>query len=144
MDNTLREVMTGNPTTVDSGDSVTSVARTMRDGGADVVLVVADGDPVGLVSDHDLLSGVLADGADAERLTMGEAVRDDLVVVDVEDGLDVVTQKMREHSVRQAVVMENGVPVGVVNAGDPAIQGRPGRIDAPTPEHARKTDEEIL
>ncbi|MFD8806542.1 cyclic nucleotide-binding/CBS domain-containing protein [Streptomyces sp. NPDC059597] len=144
MDNTVREVMTGNPTTADSGESVTSVARTMRDGGIDVVVVVSDGNPVGLVSDHDLLSGVLADGADAERLTLGEAVTEDLVVVDVEDGLDVVTRRMREHSVRQAVVMENGVPVGVVDAGDPAVQGRPGRIDAPTPEHARKSDEEIL
>ncbi|MGW4195842.1 CBS domain-containing protein [Streptomyces sp. NPDC005004] len=144
MDNTVREVMTGNPTTADSGESVTSVARTMRDGGIDIVVVVSDGNPVGLVSDHDLLSGVLADGADAERLTLGEAVTEDLVVVDVEDGLDVVTRRMREHSVRQAVVMENGVPVGVVDAGDPAVQGRPGRIDAPTPEHARKSDEEIL
>ncbi|BDH05571.1 CBS domain-containing protein [Streptomyces seoulensis] len=135
----VREIMTGNPTTVDGQESVTSVARTMRDDGVDVVLVVEGGSVRGLVSDHDLVVRALADAADAERMTVAEVVHGGLVTVDIDDGLDVVARTMEENSVRQVAVIESGTPVGVVDASDPRLQGRSGRIDSPTPEHARRS-----
>ncbi|MFB7778985.1 CBS domain-containing protein [Streptomyces bauhiniae] len=136
----VREIMTGNPTTVDGRESVTSVARTMRDDGVDVVLVVEGGALRGLVSDHDLVVRALAEAADAEKLTVAEVVRGGgLVTVDIDDGLDNVARLMEENSVRQVAVIESGSPVGVVNASDPRLQGRSGRIDSPTPEFARKS-----
>lgn len=135
----VREIMTGNPTTVDGQESVTSVARTMRDDGVDVVLVVEGGSVRGLVSDHDLVVRALADAADADRMTVAEVVHGGLVTVDIDDGLDVVARTMEENSVRQVAVIESGTPVGVVDASDPRLQGRSGRIDSPTPEHARRS-----
>ncbi|WP_330456127.1 CBS domain-containing protein [Streptomyces sp. NBC_00820] len=140
MTGNVRNIMTGTPTTVDGDASVISVARTMRDQEVDVVLVVDSGQLTGLISDHDLVIGALADGADAERMTVSEIVRPGLVTVDVDEDLNVVARTMREHSVRQAAVIEDGEPIGIISARDPDLEGRPGRIITPTPEHAQEAD----
>ena len=54
MAQTVKEVMTSDPRTIDADDNVVEAARAMRDANAGDVLVVEDGRPVGIVSLGDL------------------------------------------------------------------------------------------
>ncbi|MGO4759484.1 CBS domain-containing protein, partial [Streptomyces sp. 2MCAF27] len=63
----VRDLMADVPMTVESQESVASVARLMRDQGVGAVLVKDRDRLRGLVTDRDLVVSVLADGADPEQ-----------------------------------------------------------------------------
>ncbi|MDQ0994369.1 CBS domain-containing protein [Streptomyces sp. V3I7] len=133
MTKNVRDIMTGAPTAVDAGESVASVARTMRDQNIGVVLVMDEDDALGLVSDRDL-AGAVADGADPGLMTVAQLVRGDLLTVEADDDVTHAAGTMREHETRQVAVVENGELVGLLFLDDPAVQGQIGSITTSTPD----------
>ncbi|WP_395574814.1 CBS domain-containing protein [Streptomyces sp. BK79] len=121
----VRDIMTGDPVTVEPQASVTAVARIMRDQDLGAVLVT-DGDELrGLVTDRDLVVRSVAEGGDPERTTVAGACSDDLVTVRSDDALDHAVELMREHAVRRVPVVDDGRPVGIVSLGDLAMERDP-------------------
>lgn len=134
----VRDIMTAAPTAVDAQDSVASVARMMRDQDIDVVLVMNEGDLMGLVSDRDLVVGAVAEGADPQETTMGRAVRTDLITVDADEDIDHAATTMREHAARRVAVLDAGEPVGLVCLDDPDMGASSAPPVAPTPAQGRQ------
>ncbi|MFJ9671530.1 CBS domain-containing protein [Streptomyces sp. NPDC101221] len=134
----VRDVMTGDPVTVEPLTSVTAVARLMRDRDLGAVLVT-EGDRLrGLVTDRDLVVRSLAEGGDPERTTVAGACSDDLVTVRSDEELSHAVELMREHAVRRVpVVDDDGHAVGIVSLGDLAVERDPesalGDISAARP-----------
>ncbi|MBV7694628.1 CBS domain-containing protein [Streptomyces sp. TRM70350] len=133
----VRDIMTGDPVTVEPQTSVAAVARIMRDQDLGAVLVT-DGDHLrGLVTDRDLVVRSIADGADPDETTVAAACSDDLVTVRPDEELDHAVELMREHAVRRIPVVEDDHPVGIVALGDLAMERDPesalGDISAAKP-----------
>ncbi|MFJ6688774.1 CBS domain-containing protein [Streptomyces sp. NPDC091294] len=121
----VRDVMTGDPVTVEPLTSVTAVARIMRDRDLGAVLVT-EGDRLrGLVTDRDLVVRSLAEGGDPGQTTVAGARSDDLVTVRPDEELDRAVRLMREHAVRRVPVVDHGHPVGIVSLGDLAMERDP-------------------
>ncbi|MBQ1095103.1 CBS domain-containing protein [Streptomyces sp. b94] len=121
----VRDIMTGDPVTVQPQTSVTAVARIMRDQDLGAVLVT-DGDELrGLVTDRDLVIRSVAEGGDPEQTTVAGACSDDVVTVRSDDELDHAAELMREHAVRRFPVVDDGRPVGIVSLGDLAMERDP-------------------
>ncbi|MET7325674.1 CBS domain-containing protein [Streptomyces sp. NPDC005549] len=121
----VRDVMTGDPVTVEPLTSVTAVARIMRDRDLGAVLVT-EGDRLrGLVTDRDLVVRSIAEGGDPEQTTVAGACSDDMVTVRPDDELDHAVRLMREHAVRRVPVVDDGHPVGIVSLGDLAMERDP-------------------
>ncbi|CAL9667380.1 CBS domain-containing protein [Streptomyces sp. enrichment culture] len=121
----VRDVMTGDPVTVEPLTSVTAVARIMRDRDLGAVLVT-EGDRLrGLVTDRDLVVRSLAEGGDPGQTTVAGACSDDLVTVRPDEELDNAVRLMREHAVRRVPVVDHGHPVGIVALGDLAMERDP-------------------
>ncbi|MFC8083331.1 CBS domain-containing protein [Streptomyces sp. NPDC057340] len=121
----VRDVMTGDPVTVEPLTSVTTVARIMRDRDLGAVLVT-EGDRLrGLVTDRDLVVRSLAEGGDPGQTTVAGACSDDLVTVRPDEELDRAVRLMREHAVRRVPVVDHGHPVGIVSLGDLAMERDP-------------------
>ncbi|CAL9665502.1 CBS domain-containing protein [Streptomyces sp. enrichment culture] len=121
----VRDVMTGDPVTVEPLTSVTAVARIMRDRDLGAVLVT-EGDRLrGLVTDRDLVVRSLAEGGDPGQTTVAGACSDDLVTVRPDEELDRAVRLMREHAVRRVPVVDHGHPVGIVSLGDLAMERDP-------------------
>ncbi|CAL9664464.1 CBS domain-containing protein [Streptomyces sp. enrichment culture] len=121
----VRDIMTGDPVTVEPQTSVTAVARLMRDRDLGAVLVT-DGDGLrGLVTDRDLVIRSVAEGGDPDRTTVAAACSDDMVTVRSDEELDHAVQLMREHAVRRVPVVDEGRPVGIVALGDLAMERDP-------------------
>lgn len=98
--------------------AVTELARLMRDENVGSV-VVTDGDsPVGIVTDRDLTTRVLADDADADR-TAGDVMSTDLCTVAPEAGFYEAAEAMRDNGVRRLpVCTDAGELTGIITADD--------------------------
>ncbi|MFB9465904.1 CBS domain-containing protein [Streptomyces cinereospinus] len=121
----VRDIMTGDPVTVEPQTSVAAVARIMRDQDLGAVLVT-DGDHLrGLVTDRDLVVRSLADGGDPDEITVAAACSGDLITVRPDEELDHAVELMREHAVRRIPVVEEDHPVGIVSLGDLAMERDP-------------------
>ena len=121
MAKSVRDVMTGNPRSIDSSASVVEAARLMRE--ADIgSLPVTDGEePVGVITDRDLTTRVVAEAADPATTSVGDVYSRDLICVAPDDSLDEAVKTMARHQVRRLPVVEGGKLVGVVAQADIAL-----------------------
>jgi CBS domain-containing protein len=120
----IRDVMTTNPSTIESTSAVVQAARVMKQVDAGVVPVTDNGRLAGIVTDRDIPIRVVAEGKDPGSTTVGEVASKNLVTVDPQQDLDEALRLMAQHKVRRLpVVEEDGRLVGVLAQADVAREG---------------------
>ena len=123
----IRDVMTPNPRTISSTDSIQNAARIMRDADTGAVPVVENGRPVGIVTDRDIVVRAVADGGQLDR-PVRDIVTGSVIVATPEMSTREASELMSEHQVRRLPVVENERLVGIVSIGDLAVkEGRDSR-----------------
>src|SRR5581483_9843129 len=121
MAQSIRELMTDNPRSLESGSTVMEAARLMRDEDTGIVPVVEGERLVGTVTDRDIAIRVVAEGRSPESVTVGEIASRELVTIDPQQDLDEALRLMARHQVRRLpVVEEDGKLVGIVAQADVA------------------------
>lgn len=124
MSQSIREIMTANPSTIEPNNSIVEAARIMKQENAGVVPVTENGRLTGMVTDRDIAVRVVAEGKDPQSTTVREVASTDLVTVDPQQDLDEALRLMAQHQVRRLpVVEEDGRLVGVVAQADVAREG---------------------
>jgi CBS domain-containing protein len=124
MGQSIREIMTANPSTIEPDKSIADAARIMKQEDAGVVPVTENGRLTGMVTDRDIAIRVVAEGKDPQSTTVREVASTDLVTVDPQQDLDEALRLMAQHQVRRLpVVEEDGRLVGVVAQADVAREG---------------------
>jgi CBS domain-containing protein len=119
MAESIRNLMTTNPRSLESGSTVVEAARIMRDEDAGLIPVVEGGKLVGTVTDRDIAVRVVAEGKSPESITVGEIASRELVTIDPQQELDEALRLMARHQVRRLpVVEEDGKLVGIVAQAD--------------------------
>ena len=119
MAESIRNLMTTNPRSLESGSTVVEAARIMRDEDAGLVPVVEGDKLVGTVTDRDIAVRVVAEGKSPESITVGEIASRELVTIDPQQELDEALRLMARHQVRRLpVVEEDGKLVGIVAQAD--------------------------
>jgi CBS domain-containing protein len=118
----VSEVMTRDPLTLASTQTLADAAKQMRD--ADVGdMVVVEGDRVVcLVTDRDIVVRGIAEDLDPFSTAIASVCTHDLVTVSPNDSIDTAARLMREHAVRRLPVISKGKPVGIVTLGDLAVE----------------------
>jgi signal-transduction protein with cAMP-binding, CBS, and nucleotidyltransferase domain len=111
--------------TCDRETSATELARKMRDQHVADVLVIEDHGgrltPVGLVTDRDLVVGVIARDRDANQVRAADIMCADLeTVVDSELIYDAIWHMRKRQILRLPVVDAHGALVGMLTADDVA------------------------
>jgi len=103
----LRDVMTAEVVTAAPDRPVREIAELMRERNVGSVVIVADGVPVGFVTDRDLALSVIADGRD-----FGDHVADHASspVITAEPSMHVEegAELMVRHGVRRLVIVDGG------------------------------------
>jgi CBS domain-containing protein len=109
----LKDVATipGEATARDAADA-------MRARAVGSLVVLRDGEPVGIVTDRDLLERVVADGKDAGATSTAEVMSQPLQVAGPEDPLDRVVELMSAQGIRRVPVVRDGELVGIVALDD--------------------------
>ena len=99
-------------------EPVREVAARMARSRVGAVLVVRDGRLVGLFSERDLLSRVVAAGLDPGVTRVGDVDTRDVVSIDVEQSVRSVLEVFRTHRFRHLPVLRAGRPVGILSTRD--------------------------
>jgi CBS domain-containing protein len=128
MAQTVEEVMTTNPRTVNADDTVLEAAQLMRDDDIGDVIVVGDGEVTGIVTDRDIVVRAVAGGRDAESTKVGDIATTGVEAIEPDASVDDALRMMREHDIRRLPVVKNGRPVGIVSLGDLAVEREPGSV----------------
>jgi CBS domain-containing protein len=121
MARSVRDTMTGNPRSIDASASVVEAAQLMREGHIGSLPITHDGQLVGMITDRDITTRVVADAADHRTAPVGDVSSRDLVTVEPDRDLDEALQLMAAHQVRRLPVVENGRLVGIVAQPDVAL-----------------------
>jgi CBS domain-containing protein len=114
---TIRELLKGDPVTVEASATVQEAAQLMDKQDVGNVLVVENGEVQGIVTDRDIVVRVLAKGNGPDA-GVREACTTDLETLEPDASIDDAIRKMEEANVRRLPVVDDGKPVGVVSLGD--------------------------
>ncbi len=122
MAQSIREIMTADPRTVESGATVAEAAREMRDGDVGSVVVVENGAVAGIVTDRDIAVRVVAEGLDPDATHVSEVATMRPLTLTVDQSVDDAIRLVREQNVRRIIVLQDGRAAGIVSLGDLAIE----------------------
>ena len=125
MRQTVEEIMTPDPRTANVDDTVQDAARMMKDNDIGDVIVVADGQVTGILTDRDIVVRAVAEGSDASSTDVGEICTTGIEAIEPDATVDDALRTMREHDIRRLPVVKNGRPVGIVSLGDLAVERDP-------------------
>jgi len=119
MAESVRDLMTESPRSLENGSTVMEAARLMRDEDAGLIPVVEGKKLVGTVTDRDIAIRVVAEGKSPESMTVGEIASRELVTIDPQQELNEALRLMARHQIRRLpVVEEDGRLVGIVAQAD--------------------------
>ena len=119
----VRDAMTEDPRSIGTSESVVEAARLMRDEHFGSLPVTADGRLVGMITDRDITTRVVAEAAVPETTSVGDVCSRDLISVEPNEDLEEALQLMSRHQVRRLPVVEEGRLVGMVAQADIALKG---------------------
>jgi CBS domain-containing protein len=124
MGQSIRDVMTSEPRTIDAGQSVAYAAKMMRDEDVGLAPIVEDDRFIGMLTDRDIAVRVVAEGKNPNEVTVGEVASKQVVTIDPQQDLAEALRIMAKHQVRRLpVVEEDGRLVGIVAQADVAREG---------------------
>jgi len=120
---TIGAIRTREVVTVRRDTSVAEAARLMRNGHVGDVVIVDDLDgrqvPCGIVTDRDIVVGVVAKGLDADSVSVGEIMAPDLATGRERDSVARTIDVMREKGVRRLPIVDaRGGLIGIVSLDD--------------------------
>ena len=111
----IRELMTIRPRTVKAGDSIVEAAKLMKGEDSGIAPIV-DGDRlVGVVTDRDIATRVVAEGRDPQETKVEEIASEHVLTIDPQQDFEEALRLMDQHHIRRLpVVEEDGRLVGIV------------------------------
>ncbi len=123
-------------------DTVSKAAKVMTKDNANAVVIVDEGEPIGIVSERDILKEVVSKKKKPTEVTLETIMTSPVVTISagkmVSDASELITQE----KIRNLVVVDEGVPVAIITPKDILsvtfeewrYEANEGVLDAPSPE----------
>jgi CBS domain-containing protein len=99
-------------------DNVGDVARRMREKNVGAVAVLDGGKLVGIFSERDVVTRVVAENRDAAMTPIGVVMTKDLIVADPGDAIDDAVEKMVAGNCRHLPIVKGGNLLGMISIRD--------------------------
>lgn len=123
MPQAVRDVMSGDPVTVDAMATVADAAEAMRDHDIGAVVVRSDGVVRGILTDRDIVVRAVADRRNPEAVRVKDVCStEQLATAGPDEPVEQVIQAMRAKGIRRVPVVDGDQPVGIVSLGDLAVE----------------------
>lgn len=115
----VSDVMVKSVMVVEPRMSARDCAKAMAKRGVSCAVVTQDGNAVGILTERDLVSKVMADALDAKTVQVRDIMSTPLITVSPDSPLTDAAQLMAEYRVRRLVVVDDaGALAGIVTTGD--------------------------
>jgi CBS domain-containing protein len=122
MANSVRDAMTENPSSIEASASVVEAARLMREEDIGSLPITDGGKLVGMITDRDVTTMVVAEGTDPDATSAGDVSSRDPISVEPDKDIEEALQLMARNQVRRLPVVENDGLVGIVAQADIALK----------------------
>jgi CBS domain-containing protein len=128
---TVEQLMTPYPIVVDVATPVAQCARLMDDRDIGALGVMRDGNLVGVLTDRDVVTRVVARDRDARTTTAGDVATSEVVTVGGDAPIEEAERRMHGRAVRRLfVVADDGRPLGILTLDDLIALREPNSIVA--------------
>jgi CBS domain-containing protein len=119
MQNTLvRDIMTENPIVISPDETLQEAAQKMKEYDCGFLPVGSRDKVVGAITDRDIVVRVVAEGGDASKIKVGDAMTNLVCACRPDDTLADAAAKMRDDAVSRLVVVDDGNKIkGVLSFG---------------------------
>ena len=136
----VKKVMSREIVAVEAHEPAIAASKVMRQQKTGSILVRKNGELVGIVTDVDMTRKVLAGGLDPYKTPVERVMSSPFYTIDADASVARANETMTQYNIRHLVVIEDGVPVGVISARDilePVYEEEGGSIPF-WPNHALK------
>src|SRR4051812_39748485 len=99
-------------------ERVRDVAKRMSKENVGAIAVLDSGRLVGIFSERDVMSRVVAEGLDPDKTLVSKVMTKDIVVADLKDSVDSALSKMHSVGCRHLPVVKDGNLVGMLSIRD--------------------------
>lgn len=116
---TVEDVMTRDLITVPPTTTIDKVAVLMKEHNIGSVIIIDDkGNPVGIVTERDLVVKVLANNLNSSDVQVKSIMSSPVISVNVKTSLVDAVKLMARRNIRRLLVMDKGKLVGIITARD--------------------------
>ncbi len=117
---------------VASNFKISDAAKTMTESKVDSILVFEDDDVIGIVTQKDILSDVVAKGKDPTKVTVKEIMHKPIISIDKDAKVREAIALMSKHDIRRLIVRNEKRSIGIIS--QKMIVGNMCETDALMPE----------
>lgn len=103
---------------IDSKAKVKDAARLMVEKGIGSLIANRDGLPFGMVTEHDLMEKIAAEGVDPTKASVSEVMTAPLASIDASASIIDAARRMVEKQVKRLVVTDQDKIVGIISQTD--------------------------
>ena len=103
---------------VESDCIIAAAARKMRDNKVGALMVMKNDTLSGIFTERDLMSRVVAEGLNPEKVKVSEAMTSSIATVPLETPIREAANIMSQNRIRHLPVLEEGKLYGVISVGD--------------------------
>lgn len=137
----IRDVMNTSPVIINKKASVLDAAKEMKSERVGSIIITDDGQPIGILTESDILRKIVAGEKDAKKICVDEIMSAPPITIEPEKSVDEAIRMMGKYKIRRLPVVENGKLVGMVTERD-IIQASPAIMDI-FEEWAKITEERL-
>ena len=116
---TVRDIMVKSVMAVELNANAKDCAKAMAKRGVSCAVITQGGTAIGIVTERDLVSKVLADALDPKKVLVRDIMSTPLITINPDVPLTGAAELMAQYRVRRLVVVEtSGALAGIVTTGD--------------------------
>jgi CBS domain-containing protein len=114
----VKEIMSKPVYTIEANKTVKDAAQLRRKIRRGFLIVVKNKKPVGVVSDSDIISKIVAENKLPSKVKVSEIMSRPLITVSPDESIFDAAEKMKKSNIHRLPVVKNGKVVGVISLSD--------------------------
>ncbi len=126
----VHQLMSKNVVTADEQKSVYDIAKMMSEKDIGTIVIVRDEEPIGIVTERDLVKRICAKDLNASKVMIREIMSSPLITVQPNTPIELAASLMVENKIRRLPVVKDNKLVGIVTSAD-IIKELEGWVESP-------------
>jgi CBS domain-containing protein len=118
MADVVRDIMTRGVVSIEHDKTALEAARLMTERGISSLIIVKDGNPIGIATERDFVKKICAKELPVSQIKVGDIMSKIRTFADPDTSIEVAVQRMVNHKIRRLPIMENGKVVGIITVTD--------------------------
>ena len=114
----LRDIMIKNVITITLDKTAQDAAKLMTEHSVGSLVVVENGNPVGIVTERDLVRKVCSKDVASSKVPLSDVMSSPVICAEPDMSIETAVQRMFNNKMRRLPILENGNLIGIVTITD--------------------------